>query len=75
MSQPAVSKHLRVLKEAGPVEARGWDACLGRLAADATPAELWNERFAVYSAAFEAIVGSQEGPPTGYKGKEAGVSR
>ena len=42
---------------------------------DATPAELWNERFAVYSAAFEAIVGPQEGPPTGYKGKEAGVSR
>jgi uncharacterized protein YndB with AHSA1/START domain len=47
--------------------AAGWEVCLDRLAAGVAPAELWKERFAVYSAAFEATLGPQEGPPSGVK--------
>jgi uncharacterized protein YndB with AHSA1/START domain len=54
--------------------AAGWDVCLDRLAADVAPADLWEQRFAVYSAAFEATLGPQEGPPTGYEGNEAEVA-
>lgn len=55
--------------------AAGWEVCLDRLAGDAAPADFWKERFAVYSATFEATLGPQEGPPTGYKGNEARVAR
>ncbi len=48
--------------------AAGWEACLDRLCG-AEPAP-WRERFESYAAAFEPIVGSQEGPPASYKGEE-----
>jgi uncharacterized protein YndB with AHSA1/START domain len=48
--------------------AAGWDTCLDRLAGlEATP-DAWQPRFRAYAARFEPWVGSQEGPPAGYKG-------
>jgi uncharacterized protein YndB with AHSA1/START domain len=50
--------------------AAGWEACLGRLSGlDADP-EAWKPRFDTYTAAFEPVLGPQEGPPAGYKGSE-----
>jgi uncharacterized protein YndB with AHSA1/START domain len=61
--------------DAAARNAAGWEVCLDGLAADAAPADRWKERFAVYSATFEPILGPQEGPPSGYEGTEAGVTR
>lgn len=50
--------------------AAGWDACLDRLAGlDGAP-EAWRPRFEAYAAAFEPVIGRQEGPPPGHKGAE-----
>ena len=48
--------------------AAGWDDCLDRLAGRPGDKGAWGRRFAVYSAAFEPVIGPQDGPPSGYKG-------
>jgi len=48
--------------------AAGWDDCLDRLAGLQPAPDAWQTHFAAYSAAFEPLVGPQEGPPAGYKG-------
>jgi uncharacterized protein YndB with AHSA1/START domain len=48
--------------------AAGWDACLDRLAGLDGDPEAWRPRFEAYAAAFEPVIGRQEGPPTGYRG-------
>jgi len=53
--------------------AAGWESCLDKLAGRAPAADSWKQRFERYSAAFEPTLGPQEGPPAGYKGKEAKV--
>ncbi|MCL2582347.1 MAG: SRPBCC domain-containing protein [Streptosporangiales bacterium] len=45
----------------------GWDDCLDRLAGLPARTGSWQERFEVYSAAFEPEIGPQEGPPAGMK--------
>lgn len=42
--------------------AAGWEVCLERLV-DGVTGEGWGPRFARYSAAFEPVLGPQEGPP------------
>jgi uncharacterized protein YndB with AHSA1/START domain len=44
--------------------AAGWEVCLERLA-DGVVGEDWTARFARYTATFEPLLGTQEGPPTG----------
>jgi len=44
--------------------AAGWEVCLDRLVEGAA-GEDWAPRFARYRAAFEPVLGAQEGPPTG----------
>jgi uncharacterized protein YndB with AHSA1/START domain len=46
--------------------AAGWEVCLERLA-DGVVGEDWTPRFERYSAAFEPVLGPQEGPPAGVK--------
>jgi uncharacterized protein YndB with AHSA1/START domain len=48
--------------------AAGWDTCLDTLAGLDPAADAWKRRFAAYSAAFEPILGRQDGPPDGYRG-------
>jgi uncharacterized protein YndB with AHSA1/START domain len=48
--------------------AAGWDECLDRLAGLTPEATAWKSRFDAYAAAFEPALGTQEGPPAGYKG-------
>ncbi len=48
--------------------AAGWEVCLDRLAGLEPAADAWQPRFDAYSAAFEATLGPQEGPPAGHKG-------
>ena len=48
--------------------AAGWDACLDRLAGLEPAKNAWRKRFETYAAAFEPVLGQQEGPPAGYKG-------
>jgi hypothetical protein len=50
--------------------AAGWEACLDRLAGLDRAPEAWRPRFEAYAAAFEPVIGRQEGPPPGYKGDE-----
>jgi len=45
--------------------AAGWEDCLDRLAGLPADPGAWQRRFAAYSAAFEPLIGPQEGPPTG----------
>jgi uncharacterized protein YndB with AHSA1/START domain len=45
--------------------AAGWDGCLDRLELGAE-AESWRPRFDRYVAAFEPILGHQDGPPAGF---------
>ena len=42
--------------------AAGWEVCLDRLAGDDS-GEAWQPRFEAYVAAFEPVIGAQEGPP------------
>jgi uncharacterized protein YndB with AHSA1/START domain len=51
--------------------AAGWEECLDRLAGLEPTPGVWNSRFEAYSAAFEPLIGQQEGPPAGYKGEGA----
>jgi len=44
--------------------AAGWEVCLERLT-DGMVGEDWTPRFQRYSAAFEPLLGAQEGPPAG----------
>jgi uncharacterized protein YndB with AHSA1/START domain len=54
--------------------AAGWETCLDVLCgADAVP-DAWQPRFDAYAAAFEPIIGHQDGPPQGYKGNQPGRS-
>jgi hypothetical protein len=48
--------------------AAGWEDCLDLLAGRPAEPGAWPRRFAAYSAAFEPVIGPQEGPPTGPKG-------
>lgn len=48
--------------------AAGWEDCLDRLAGLEPAPDAWRQRFQTYAAAFEPTLGSQEGPPAGYKG-------
>ncbi len=51
--------------------AAGWELCLDRLAGAQPSQSAWQPRFQVYVAAFEPVVGAQEGPPAGYKGEQS----
>jgi uncharacterized protein YndB with AHSA1/START domain len=53
--------------------AAGWEDCLDRLAGLPADPGAWPRRFAAYSAAFEPVIGPQEGPPTDYKGDLTGA--
>jgi uncharacterized protein YndB with AHSA1/START domain len=44
--------------------AAGWEVCLERLV-EGVVGEGWTPRFERYTAAFEPLLGTQEGPPTG----------
>lgn len=46
--------------------AAGWEACLDRLQRR-NESESWRARFEGYVAAFEPILGHQDGPPEGYR--------
>jgi uncharacterized protein YndB with AHSA1/START domain len=48
--------------------AAGWEDCLDRLAGLPADPGAWPRRFAACSAAFEPVLGRQEGPPAEYKG-------
>jgi hypothetical protein len=48
--------------------AAGWEDCLDRLARRPADPDAWRRRFAAYSAAFEPVIGPQEGPPADYQG-------
>jgi uncharacterized protein YndB with AHSA1/START domain len=48
--------------------AAGWQECLDRLARRPVAEGAWPGRFAAYSAAFEPVLGPQEGPPADMKG-------
>lgn len=43
--------------------AAGWDTCLDRLAGLDSAPDVWQSRFAAYSAAFEPVIGPQQRPP------------
>ncbi len=45
--------------------AAGWEICLDRLA-HGVDGETWQPRFERYVAAFEPVLGHQDGPPDGY---------
>jgi uncharacterized protein YndB with AHSA1/START domain len=49
--------------------AAGWDDCLDRLAGLPAQPDAWRDRFTAYAAAFEPVIGPQEGPPAEYKGE------
>ena len=46
--------------------AAGWEVCLDRLQFG-TDGEPWQPRFDRYVAAFEPVLGAQDGPPNGYR--------
>lgn len=46
--------------------AAGWESCLDRLQLG-VEREAWQPRFERYAAAFEPILGHQDGPPAGYR--------
>jgi uncharacterized protein YndB with AHSA1/START domain len=50
--------------------AAGWETCLDRLAGLEPAPDAWQPRFEAYAAAFEPMLGPQEGPPAGYKGDQ-----
>jgi uncharacterized protein YndB with AHSA1/START domain len=49
--------------------AAGWENCLDRLAGLEPAPDAWRTRFDRYTASFEPLIGSQDGPPAGYKGQ------
>ena len=48
--------------------AAGWESCLDRLELGTADGP-WQARFEHYVAAFEPVLGPQEGPPEGYRGE------
>jgi uncharacterized protein YndB with AHSA1/START domain len=48
--------------------AAGWEDCLDLLAGLPADPGAWPRRFAAFSAAFEPVIGPQEGPPADYTG-------
>ena len=50
--------------------AAGWETCLDMLAGLTPSSDEWQPRFEAYTAAFEPVIGPQEGPPAGYKGDQ-----
>jgi uncharacterized protein YndB with AHSA1/START domain len=48
--------------------AAGWESCLDRLAGLEPAADAGESHFQAYAAAFEPVLGPQQGPPAGYKG-------
>lgn len=51
--------------DAAARNAAGWDQCLDMLAG--LEGDSWRQRFEVYAARFEPVLGPQSGPPAGYK--------
>jgi uncharacterized protein YndB with AHSA1/START domain len=49
--------------------AAGWESCLDRLAGIESPSDAWRLLFAAHAQRFEPLLGHQDGPPAGYKGK------
>jgi uncharacterized protein YndB with AHSA1/START domain len=49
-------------RERAARNAAGWDTCLDRLVSN-SETETWTARFERYAAAFEPVLGHQEGPP------------
>jgi uncharacterized protein YndB with AHSA1/START domain len=49
--------------------AAGWEVCLDRLVGLDPAPDAWKSRFDAYVAVFEPEIGTQEGPPEGYKGE------
>lgn len=47
--------------------AAGWQVCLERLAGRTPAHDAWKPLFAQYTAAFEPVLGPQEGPPAGFE--------
>ena len=47
--------------------AAGWEQCLDRLQGLEPAPDSWRPRFQHYAAAFEPVLGPQDGPPAGYK--------
>lgn len=50
----------------------GWETCLDRLAGLEPAPDAWRGHFDAYVAAFEPVLGAQEGPPAGYKEEATG---
>jgi uncharacterized protein YndB with AHSA1/START domain len=50
--------------------AAGWETCLDLLAGVEPAPDAWQSRFQSYAAAFEPVIGPQEGPPAGYEGEQ-----
>jgi uncharacterized protein YndB with AHSA1/START domain len=48
--------------------AAGWDVCLDRLAGSDASGGGWQPLFEAYTAAFQPVLGVQEGPPTSHQG-------
>lgn len=73
--EPAGTRLVLTDELAAPSAARnaaGWHVCLDRLsgatsAHDPEGAQHWQRLFAAYSAAFEPVLGPQEGPPAGFE--------
>lgn len=63
--------HLVLFDELAPgIAARnaaGWHVCLENLAGRSPSAQAWKPLFAQYTAAFEPVLGPQEGPPPGFE--------
>jgi uncharacterized protein YndB with AHSA1/START domain len=47
--------------------AAGWQVCLELLAGRTTAQDAWKPLFVQYTAAFEPVLGPQEGPPAGFE--------
>ena len=47
--------------------AAGWENCLDMLAGLSPERGAWQRHFDTYAAAFEPLIGPQEGPPAGHK--------
>src|ERR1700691_1451948 len=49
--------------------AAGWDDCLDKLVGLDVNPDAWKNHLDLYRSSFEPVLGVQEGPPAGYKGK------
>jgi uncharacterized protein YndB with AHSA1/START domain len=73
LSESGSGTHLVLMDELAPSRAArnaaGWDDCLDRLVGLTIKNDAWQTHFAQYRSDFEPVLGPQEGPPAGYKGK------